>query len=109
VRLNETVNFGSWQRISQRYWAIVTLRYWNTYIVPEEDARDHGQSEKGRMWDALHMLLTSIRKCDISTNEIVFHFFFTEDGKPRIATLKAHIGPGDRGEPVLTLMMPNED
>ena len=28
---------------------------------------------------------------------------------PRLTTLHIHIGPGDRGEPVITVMMPNED
>jgi hypothetical protein len=82
----------------------ITNTAWNTYIVPSED----GQSENGRLWDALHMLLFSIRRFKQSTNEILFEFFVEQDGKPILATLKAHIGPGDQGEPVLTIMMPNE-
>jgi hypothetical protein len=87
----------------------ITNTAWNTYIVPNEDSLKHGQSENGRLWDALHMLLFSIRRGKQSTNEILFEFFVEQDGKPILATLKAHIGPGDRGEPVLTIMMPNED
>lgn len=28
---------------------------------------------------------------------------------PRAARLQMHIGPGDQGEPVITIMMPSED
>ena len=30
-------------------------------------------------------------------------------GKTEEVTLKAHFGPGDDGEPVVTIMMPSED
>ncbi|GIM48500.1 hypothetical protein DNHGIG_40490 [Collibacillus ludicampi] len=87
----------------------ITATAWNTYIVPDENAIEHGESENGRMWDALQKLRYTIRKSKQSTNEILFEFFVDRDGGLTLATLKAHIGPGDRGEPVLTLMMPNED
>jgi len=32
-----------------------------------------------------------------------------DDGSPRVVPIKAVLGPGDSGEPVITVMMPYED
>jgi hypothetical protein len=32
-----------------------------------------------------------------------------DDGPPRPVHLKAICGPGDEGEPVITILLPNED
>jgi len=72
-----------------------------------------GQSTKGRLWDVLMVLRYSIRaanrkgdtdrvtfKVDVDTNG---------DGKHTTVNLWCQCGPGDGGEPVLTVMCEGED
>jgi hypothetical protein len=68
------------------------------------------QDEAGRLWDVLWMLKLAARH---GGSEIRFQFYRVPRGgrgiKPRLAVLKAICGPGDMGEPVITICMINED
>jgi hypothetical protein len=69
------------------------------------------QDEAGRLWDVLWMLLCAIRR---SANGRVIAFAVhvcndNREGTPPLVRLKAVSGPGDQGEPVLTVMFPTED
>jgi hypothetical protein len=69
-----------------------------------------GQDEAGRLWDVLWMLALAARKADGSTLLFSLHVRDdNRDGTPPLVTLKALCGPGDHGEPVITVMMPEED
>lgn len=62
------------------------------------------QDEAGRLWDVVWMASIAARKAQ---GERV-----PRGGRatrPRLTTLHLHIGPGDAGEPVITILMPNED
>ena len=69
-----------------------------------------GQSNKGRLWDVLMVLRFSARASrnsdrvyfavDVDTNG---------DGKHKTVKLWSLVGPGDGGEPVLTIMLEGED
>jgi hypothetical protein len=67
------------------------------------------QDEKGRLWDILMMLLYAIRQSkDESILMFSVHIQNTE-GPPTPVRLKAICGPGDDAEPVITILLPNED
>ena len=80
-------------------------------IEPTEATREVGQSERGRAHDVLYMLFLSIKRQAVATTEIRFTVYFlrTPAGKPRPVSLKFLCGPGDQAEPVITIMLPNED
>jgi hypothetical protein len=68
------------------------------------------QSEAGRLWDVLFLLALAARRCDGA--EVRFAVHVRNDNRertPPLVRLKAVCGPGDEGEPVLTVMMPDED
>jgi hypothetical protein len=76
------------------------------------------QSEFGRLWDVLWMLSVAIRttRCfDRMEYELVVrnpgptHPNERLDYGDRLVTLKAIVGPGDLGEPVITVLLPGED
>jgi hypothetical protein len=91
-----------------RYAVACTSAVWNGYIAPDEDLRLLGQSERGRSDDMLWMLLCAIRRG--SGDRIDFETLFLQSPHRRItARFKAVCGPGDDGEPVITIMLPNED
>lgn len=78
----------------------------------EDTKRQVHQDQDGRLWDVLWMCL-----CEAKRQRV--HAFFSFElyriprgGKaiaPRLVQLKAVIGPGDSGEPVITILEPNED
>ena len=72
-----------------------------------------GQSTKGRLWDVLMVLHYSIRAANRrgDTDRVHFKVSVDEhgDGKHKTVCLWCQIGPGDSGEPVLTLMLEGED
>lgn len=86
-----------------------TAAVWDGCLVPAEAVRQLGQSEHGRTQDLLWMLLCAIRGNDPS-DTLLFDVLFLQVPDRSVTTrLKAVCGPGDRGEPVVTIMLPNED
>ncbi len=69
------------------------------------------QDEAGRLWDVLWVLRCAIRGGD-GGPEVRFAVHVRNDdgdGTPPLVQLKALCGPGDEGEPVITVMLPDED
>ena len=93
----------------------VTQAVWEDCIAwSEEDSdRQTHQDQSGRLWDVLTMLLWTIRWSQQSKGTLLFDLSrIARDGYstvPALVTLKFIIGPGDQGEPVGTILMPNED
>jgi len=81
----------------------------------EDSDRQIHQDETGRLWDVLWMASFAIRACAgaSQSNRLPFRLYVVpRDGKSQQAReveLHVHIGPGDQGEPVLTIMLPLED
>lgn len=87
-----------------------TSALWHGYLVPPEKTRALGQSERGRTHDLLWMLLNAIRRAEKGGAELHFKVsFLMSPNRQEIVRLKAHCGPGDEAEPVLTIMLPDED
>ena len=86
----------------------LTAELWHRYVTPSPDLEAQGQSADGRLVDVL-MVLRS--RATVASDVVHFPvFFLMEPDRPAEAvTPKAHIGPGDEGEPVITIMMPWED
>lgn len=76
-----------------------------------DSERQIHQDESGRLWDVLWMAsLTALRAQGARSS---FQFYRVPRGgratRPRLTTLHLHIGPGDAGEPVVTILIPTED
>lgn len=71
------------------------------------------QDEAGRLWDVVHMLRVAINRGRAGSTVHYQLYRVPRDRSRRIApvpvTLKAVVGPGDAGEPVITIMQPEED
>jgi hypothetical protein len=69
------------------------------------------QDEAGRLWDVLWMLRCAIGRG--GAGAVVSFGVHVRNGNrertPPLVRLKAVCGPGDAGEPVITVMMPGED
>ena len=87
-----------------------TVAVWNQYIVPPEGTVELGQSERGRSHDVLWMLWNAIRRAKAGGDRLMFSVIFLNAKKrQQTVQLKAICGPGDDGEPVLTVLTPDED
>jgi hypothetical protein len=88
----------------------LTETLYHSYIVPALDLVTEGQSIQGRLWDLLFVLRFAIAKAR-NADTILFTvlFLMSPGATPVPIDLKAICGPGDDGEPVLTIMLPDED
>jgi hypothetical protein len=90
-----------------RFPVAMTRTVWGKYVeVPQ---RVNCQDESGRLWDILWMFQAQARR---GGNTLLFKLHVRNDNRERIpplVTLKAVCGPGDTPEPVITIMLPEED
>jgi hypothetical protein len=92
-----------------RFPVACTDSVWNGYVVPNDATRELGQSERGRAHDLLWMLFCAIRKHG-DGDTLLFEVIFLQSPNRQVTVkLKSVCGPGDQGEPVLTIMLPHED
>lgn len=100
---------GLAQEAGFRWPLAVTRSVWSV-LEPEPALQAEGQSNEGRAWDMLSVLRFSLRRAG-GGREVHFapHFVMEADGQPRQVPMRAVSGPGDDGEPVITVMMPDED
>ena len=89
------------------YPTAVTAAVHHSYVRVPPGAT--GQDERGRLWDVLWMLRFAIARSPEGDFLIYTVFVRTDDGPPEPVKLKAIVGPGDQGEPVVTVLMPDED
>ena len=89
-----------------KYPVAVTARVWHEWIEPPEDAV--GQDINGRLWDLLTMLRHEIRKGG-KGDRVDFKVIFDQGSEKPLVDFYALCGPGDEGEPVITVMLPDED
>lgn len=95
----------------------LTRAAWENFVAwNDEDTKRKRwpQDEKGRLWDVLWMAFCAARApMNKGKSEILYRFVrVPRDGrgvKPRPVFAKMHIGPGDNGEPAITIMLPGED
>jgi hypothetical protein len=71
------------------------------------------QDERGRLWDVLFTTRAAIRRTGGGDGQVNVNLRrVPRDGRTRQARpvqLACAIGPGDHGEPVITIMQPGED
>ena len=88
----------------------LTASVWRQYVEVPEGVT--GQDEGGRLWDILWMFRCAAAKFEGDT--LRFQLYVRGHNRERLdrrdlVTLKAVCGPGDSAEPVITIMLPDED
>lgn len=68
---------------------------------------EYSNDYAGILHDMLWMSKVMKRQIDEST--IIFRVIIAGAGRQRNYDFKLQVGPGDQGEPVITIMMPDED
>ncbi len=109
------------------YPVAMTRAVWDRYVAVDDAAKDEGQSVNGRLWDVLWMFRSRARSADGDC--VTFSLYVAIPGsvpmqpneqppeagtgfskeRHRLVELRGIVGPGDDFEPVITIMLPNED
>lgn len=88
---------------------VVTDHLFHGYVEVPEELEGEGQSVAGRLHDLMVLALFAARRA-VNTDRVTFKVdFLMAPGRMETVEVVAHIGPGDHGEPVLTLMLPEDD
>ncbi|WP_437905291.1 DUF6573 family protein [Sorangium sp. So ce327] len=86
----------------------VTHSVWERYVMLTPAAQ-RAHNDERRLWDVLWMFRAAAQRAP-EANEITFSLYVVTDStKPSLVELKAVCGPGDDAEPVITIMLPEED
>ena len=95
--------------------AVLTSAVWADCVVwTDEDSRQQiHQDQSGRLWDVVFMAAHAIRTSRSSGDRLLFQLYrVPRDGYSTEAvrvTMKLIVGPGDTGQPVMTVLLPYED
>lgn len=93
----------------------LTAAAWDDCVAwTEDDCRlQVYQDEPGRLWDVLFVAAHAIRTAEGSGSRMLFSLSrVPRDGrsvKAGTVQLKLIVGPGDEGDPVVTILLPEED
>jgi len=78
-----------------------------------DSERQTHQDESGRLWDVLFMAAHAVRARANAGAQLLFELYrVPRDGRStdaELTKLKLVLSPGDDGEPVMTILLPNED
>lgn len=110
------VDAGTMAKEAGFKWPVVlTSAAWADCVAWTDDdsQKQVHQDQSGRLWDVLYMASHGIRTRKDSGDRLLFQLYrVSRDGFSTgsvLVTLKLIIGPGDAGEPVITILLPEED
>ncbi len=92
-----------------RYPVALTAAAWADCVAWPAGRGGNGQSEPGRLWDVLNMARLAVKRATgpiVVFTVLVVH---SHGRRPQPMRLKMVVGPGDELEPVISIMLPNED
>lgn len=86
----------------------MTIGAWSKCVCPVDRELPESQDINGRLWDVLMLFRHAIGK-NRDTDRVHFTVSVFDGKRQHAVKLWALIGPGDEGEPVLTVMLEGED
>jgi len=103
------------REVGFRWPVAITVAAWEDCIAWNESdsERQTHQDQSGRLWDVLFMAADAARTRAEAGPELRFELYRVprvgRATKAELTRLKLVIGPGDAGEPVMTVLLSNED
>lgn len=88
----------------------LTASVWGDCVAWDEKQGKVPQDEVGRLWDVLYMAAMAAAG-NRRSSQVPFslHRVPRWGSRAELVQLVMHIGPGDEGKPVITIMQPGED
>jgi len=103
------------REIGFRFHVALTEAAWSDCVVwtdADSEAQVY-QDQTGRLFDVLFMARHAIHSSRNDSDRLMFQLYrVPRDGQStdaEITTLKMIVGPGDNGEPVITILLPDEN
>ena len=110
------VDAGALAQEAGFHWPVALTRAVWEDCIAWEDADNHSQvyqDQTGRLWDVLFMAAMAIRQSSNGGDQLRFTLHRVPrngySSRAEVVTVKLVVGPGDHGEPVITLLQPLED
>ena len=79
----------------------------------EDSVRQVYQDLTGRLWDVLYLAAQTVRSGRVKGDRTLFRLYRVPRDRRStqavLATLKLVVGPGDDGQPVVNILLPDED
>lgn len=88
---------------------VVTDSLYHQYVTPPEGLIGEGQTTDGRLHDLLMMAFFAAKRNPRSSRAEFTVLFLMCPGHREEVDVVLHVGPGDDREPVVTIMLPEED
>ena len=92
-----------------KFHTVVTDNLFHTYIAPPAGLEGEGQSISGRLHDLFALLRTAILGQSATDYLELDVLFLMAPARRERVRIIAVVGPGDHGEPVMTIMLPGDD
>jgi len=90
------------------YPVALTRAAWDLCVALSPAAKRAGNDERGRLWDVIWMMRRAVGRSSAGP-QITFELLcVTTSVRPSRVVLRSVVGPGDHGEPVVTVMLPEE-
>ena len=110
------IDAGAMAREAGFRWPVaMTAAAWEDCVAWTESDNDRQtyQDQSGRLWDLLFMAAHAARTKADAEPQLLFDLHrVPRDGysiAAELTTLKLVVGPGDKAEPVMTILLPHED
>jgi len=110
------IDAGPMSREAGFRWPVaITAGAWADCVAWDDadSERQTYQDQSGRLWDVLFMAAYAARANANAGSELLFELYrVPRDGEAteaELTKLKLVVGPGDDGEPVMTILLPNGD
>ena len=98
------------QQLGIRVNVAMTSGAWEATIGGLDEPLPPGQTIEGRLWDVLYAFRYALSASGMESDRVYFKVSVQSGDKQRkTVSLWALIGPGDEGEPVITIMLEGED
>jgi len=94
-------------------WPVAISDHLWGFVDPGYLGEMHGQSITGRLWDLLFLFRVAAKRSATGKDRLTYRADFqmrvADQERRETVTVIAVCGPGDDGEPVITLMLPEDD
>jgi hypothetical protein len=90
------------------YPVALTRPAWDLCVALSQAAKRAGNDERGRLFDVIWMMRWAVGRSS-GGPQVTFELLcVTTSVRPSRVALRSVVGPGDDGEPVVTVMLPEE-
>jgi hypothetical protein len=109
VDLMQSETVGLVREAGFRFPVAMTAGAFGATVAEMGKALPAGQDLQGRLWDVLWMLKLAIKSSKPGNDRVKFSVVVWDGKRRNKVNLWSLCGPGDTGEPVITIMLEGED